>query len=298
MRMGQRWSLPLVFAVMNALPSLAQQPQAPSEQPNPGWHRFGESQQGDAVPPPTLVLPAGTWITIRVDQPLSSDRNRPGDAFTGTLVQPLVASGRVIARPGQTVGGVVASAEKAGRVKDVSRLGVELNELSLADGRQVQVKTTLMEQRGNTSVGRDVGAVATSTGIGATIGAAADGGVGAGIGAIVGAAASTIGILATRGKPTVVYPEDQLTFRLEAPLFVSVDAMGDAFQPVRPEDYQQNRTLQRRPPSQGPPPPIYAGSPYPPYYGGYYGPYWYGPSVVVYSRPHYYYPHGGYHRHR
>jgi len=75
-----------------------------------GWHRFGESRPVDT--PPVLnefSLSAASWITIRVNEPLSSDHNRVGDAFTATLVQPLVANGIVIARRGQTVAGRVGA---------------------------------------------------------------------------------------------------------------------------------------------------------------------------------------------
>ncbi len=284
----------LAVSIGGAVTGLAQEPDQPGEPPSSGWHRFGGQQSTDPLPAPLkLNLPAGTWITVRVDQMLSSDRNKQGDAFTATLAQPLVADGRVIARRGQMVGGVIATAEKAGRVKGTSRLGLELTELGLVDGRQVQVRTTLMEQRGDTSVGRDAGAVAATTGIGAAIGAAAEGGVGAGIGAIAGAAAATIGVLVTRGKPTTVYPEDVLTFRLEAPLTLSTGASGPAFQPVTQEDYEQMRLVQRGP-AQGPPPPSYYGGYYSPYfYGGYYPRPYYGSGFFYYSRPHSYY-HGGY----
>ena len=262
-----------------------------TEPPSTGWRRLGEfGQPSTAVPADplpsstTLTLPAGTWITVRVDQPLSSDRNQPGDSFTATLAQPLVANGRVIARRGQTVGGVVAQAEKAGRAKGTSRLGLELTELSLLDGRQIQVKTRLMERRGDTSVGRDLGAIGTTTGIGAAIGAAADGGFGAGMGAIAGAAASTIGVLLTRGRATEVYPEAPLTFRLEVPVSIAAEYAA-AFPPVAQEDYEQ-RSLHREGPSLGPPRPAY--------YGSYYPPFFYGPSFFLYSGPRFY--HRGYYR--
>ena len=289
----QKWifTLLLAFSLGEALPGYAQESNAPEEPSSTGWHRFGESAPTDAPPSsPTLTLPAGTWIAVRADETLSSDHNEPGDTFTATLSQPLIANGRVIARRGQTVGGVVASAEKAGRVKGTSRLGLELTELSLVDGRQIQIRTTLMQSGGGTSVGRDIGAVGTTTAVGATIGAVADGGFGAGMGAIAGAAASAIGVLVTRGRPTVVYPEDLLTFRTEAPLTVSVESREDVFQPVRQDDYEQ-RTLSRP----APPPPY-------PYYGGYYPPYFYGPSFYLYSGPRYFYRggygHGGYSRRR
>ena len=85
------------------------------------WQKFGESRPPDPPRAPAEVkLPAGSWITIRVNQPLSSDHNHPGDAFTATLVQPLVADGVLIARRGQTVEGRVAEARKAGRAKGTS----------------------------------------------------------------------------------------------------------------------------------------------------------------------------------
>ena len=243
---------------------------------NGSWHKFGESGPADPPPLPAEVrLPAGAWITIRVNQPLSSDHNHPGDAFTATLVQPLVADGMVIARRGQTVAGRVAEARRAGRAKGTSRLGVEITEVSLVDGRQLPVKTQLMERRGDTSVGRDVGAIGVTTGTGAAIGAGVAGPFGAGVGALAGAFISTMGVLVTRGKPAVIYPEMVLTFRLESPLAVSIARSG-AFRPARREDYVQPAWYPRSAPRLLAPPPYYGGYYYPPYY--------WGPSLVFYGR--------------
>jgi hypothetical protein len=153
-------------------------------------------------------------------------------------------------------------------------------------------------QPGDTSVGRDAAAIGTTTGVGAAIGAAADGGFGAGMGAITGAAASTIGVLFTRGRPTVVYPEDALTFRLEAPVAISTDSSPDAFPPVTQEDYQQRPSFQCRA-SSGPPPPGYYGyygygHPY--YYDYFYPPYFWGPSFYFYSGPRFFYRGGRFRR--
>lgn len=244
--------------------------------------RVNDQRPYDVPPlPPQLVLPAGFWITVRVNQPLSSDHNQPGDPFTATLAQPVVANGYVIARRGQMVAGRVAEVQKAGHVKGTSRLGLQLTELSLADGQQIPIHTQLIDRKGDTSVGRDVAAVGTTTGIGAAIGAAADGGFGAGMGAIAGAGAGIIGVLATRGRPTVVYPEMELTFRVEAPLTISTERSAMAFQPVSQQDYEQ-RGLDRR----GAPPRLVRGPA--PYYGYPYAyaypyPYFYGPSLFFYS---------------
>ena len=215
--------------------------------------------------PSELTLPAGAWISARVDQMLSSDHNESGDAFTMTLTQPLVANGFVVARRGQTISGRVVDAVKAGRVKGTSRLSLELTDLTLVDGQQVPVRTQLVQYSGGTSQGRDATAIATATGVGAAAGAAADGGRGAGIGAAAGAAASTIGVLLTRGRATEVYPEAVLTFRTQDPITISMDRSSQAFAPVQQEDYEsapreQRPQLARRRPG-------YGGYPYPYPYG-------------------------------
>jgi hypothetical protein len=225
--MHTQWKYLFTVAIVFSLTALAQEPNLPTEPSPDGWRKMGH-----APPPAQLTLPAGSWVTIRVNEPLSSDHNQQGDAFTATLAQPLVAEGHVIAQRGQIVAGRVTEVQKGGRVKGTSRLGLELTELSLADGRQIPIQTRFVERRGDTSVGRDVAAVGTATGAGAAIGAVADGGFGAGMGAIAGAAASTIGVLVTRGNQTVVYPETLLTFRMEAPLTISTERAGAAFVPA------------------------------------------------------------------
>jgi len=236
--------------------------------------------------PTTVSLPAGTWVTVRVNEPLSSDRNQTGDAFSGTLMEPIIANGLLIAHRGELVRGVVTDAQKAGRVSGVSHLKLELTEIQLADGRQVQVKTRLIDRRGNTSYGRDAFAIGATTATGAAIGAGVNGGVGAGVGAAAGLVVSTIGVLLTRGRATVVGPETPLTFAMETPL--ALDNSQQAFQYASQQDYNAGV----RPPMT--PRPGYGsaygpGYPPPPYYGGYYAapyaygyPYYpyYGPSVV------------------
>lgn len=241
------------------------------------------------TPPPQLpanvTVPAGTWVTIRVNEPISSDHAQAGDAFTATLAEPIVANGLVIARRGQLVTGVVSEAKKAGRVEGVSHLGLELTEVQLADGRQAQVRTRLLERRGSTSVGRDAAAIGATTATGAAIGAAVNGGVGAGVGAGAGLVVSTIGVLLTRGRPTVVFPETPLTFALQAPLTVET---SQAFQPAPPPPYNAGyQAPAYRGPASGPAP--YGPAPAP-YYGGYYPPAPYYPYPYAYAYPYYPYP--------
>jgi len=252
----------------------AEAPQAPPPMPAPL--------------PAKLTIQPGTYVTVRINQYLSSDKNQPGDAFSATLVRPIVVDGVVVADRGQTLGGRVTEAKKAGRVEGTSRLGITLTDLPAVDGQQLPVTTQLMERQGNTSVGRDAAAMGVTTAAGAAIGAGVGGAGGAAVGAGAGFLVSTLGVLLTRGHPTIVYPEQVLTFKVEQPVVVSTEHAPQAFRYVSETDYQQAgapRMMRGPSPAYGPPPPGAAYGPgyYPPYpYPYAYGyPYW-GPGFGVF----------------
>ena len=111
--------------------------------------------------------------------------------------------------------------------------------------------------------------------------------IGAAIGAGAGLLVGIVGVLVTRGHPTYLYPEQILTFRVEAPVTVSTEAAPQAFRWVGPYDYERTYDVQNR---TGPPNAGYYGynTPYPyaspyPYYGYGYGyPYYWGPGIGLY----------------
>jgi hypothetical protein len=267
-----------------------QQQQQPQDQQSQPGEPAGPQNQPPApaqanplaqrpVLPDTLTIPAGAVIQIRTNDWLSSDRNHKGDEFTATLAQPIIVDGWVVMRRGQTVVGQVTDAQKAGRVKGVSKLQLELSQLTLVDGQLVPAQTTLLNASAGTSNGRDAAAVGVTTGAGAAIGAAAAGGSGAAIGAGAGFVASIAGVLLTRGKPTIIPPEDVLTFRLESAVGFSTERGQMAFRPVTQQDYAQTKRPAPRPRLVRPYPPPYGYYPYPccayyPAVGFYYGRRW------------------------
>jgi hypothetical protein len=178
---------------------------------------------------------------MRTNEPLSSDHSQVGDQFTGTLQQPIVVNGWAVARRGQVVMGQVKSAKKAGRVTGTSQLGVELTDMTLVDGQQAPILTELWKASGGTSHGADAATIASGTGLGAAIGAAVDWGRGAAIGAGAGAVAGVGAVLLTRGRPTILEPESQLTFRLVDPVKVDTTHSQQAFLPVSQEDFEGRR---------------------------------------------------------
>jgi hypothetical protein len=230
--------------------------------------------------PKKLDLPTGTLLVVRTAQHLSSDWNSPGDGFTAILDQPIIAQGWVVARPGQTVLGKVTISERADRNRENSKLAVELTELTLVDGQQTPVLTALLQVSNGSSGGSwtpgKTATVASTTVLGASIGAAAGGRQGLGIGAAVGAVAGVAGAISTRGRPTELYAESVLTFRLDQPVNINTARSQQAFLPVTQDDYERRsvRSVEHNPdrysagrnyyPAPSAPPAAY----YAPYAGG------------------------------
>jgi len=267
---------------------------------------IGFAQDAPMVSPP-LTIRAGTILTVRIKEPLSSDHNQIGDVFSATLTQPVIAQGIVMARYGQTAAGQVIEAKKAGRVSGVSRLGISLTRLTLVDGQNVPIQSQLLVRKGPTSEERDAASVAGTTGLGAAIGAAADWGTGAAIGAGAGAAAGVIGVLLTRGYPTVIEPETLLTFQVISPVTIETNHAPQAFRFVEPTDYLPTQTPSQQAPAYPAPPaypypyyvhyspPYYSYYAYPYYYPNYGYPLFYGPSFsFFFGYPGYYRYHGYY----
>jgi hypothetical protein len=171
--------------------------------------------------PQTVTIPAGTLLTVRIDQTLSSETSESGDNFRATLDTPLVVDGFVIAERGARAQGRVVEVDRGGRVRGTASMTLELVSLTSSDGQRIRVETGSFARQAERSRGRDAAKVGAAAGIGAAIGAIAGGGKGAAIGAGVGAAAGTGGVLATRGGAAEVPSETRISFKLAQPVTVT-----------------------------------------------------------------------------
>lgn len=219
-----------------------------------------DPQQAAPAAPPVLNLKSGTYVTVRVNQTLSSDKNQAGDTFTATLVRPLIVDGFVVAQTSQTFAGRVAEATRASKAQGVSHLGLQLTDLMFVDGQHAPIQSDLVSVSGPPAI-KDT-----------TVN--------------TGAAGTSPGVLLTRGKATVIGPQTVLTFKIDSDVNIATSNAPQAFRPVGPNDYTQPQAR----PGYGyaPAGPAYAagypyyGYPYGyPYYGYPYYPYW-GPGVGLY----------------
>ena len=205
-------------AVLTPPPTLADAAQPePTASPVP----IAES---NPIPPPkplSVVIRPGTLIQVRLGETLTTRMSRAGDAFQATLAAPLVVDGWVIAERGARAFGTVVESDKAGRVKGVAQLGVQLTKITTSDGQHIPVNTLTFSETGRTSRREDGVKVGALAGIGAAIGAIAGGGAGAGIGALAGGAAGTGDVMATRGKDAVLPSETRISFRVQQPVTIT-----------------------------------------------------------------------------
>ena len=171
-------------------------------------------------PPKKIMVPAGTQLTVRLNDALDTERNQVGDTFHATLGAPIVINDDTAIPSGADVVGHVVDVKSAGRFAGNSALTIELTSISV-NGKTYNVQTSQWSRQGkgegkNTAVKAGGGAA-----VGAIIGGLAGGGKGAAIGSVAGAGAGT-GVAATKkGEQIKLAPESTLSFLLISPLTVT-----------------------------------------------------------------------------
>lgn len=166
---------------------------------------------------PSVTIPAGTRIRVRLGESLDTRRSRPGTRFLAHLDSPIVSGDRVLVPAGTTFEGHVTEAKSSGRLKGHAYLGVTLDSFRLG-GATYPIVTASDVRASKGHKKRNLVIIGGGSGGGAAIGAAAGGGVGAAIGAGAGAAAGLAGALIT-GKRNVTLPvETPLVFSLRQPV--------------------------------------------------------------------------------
>jgi hypothetical protein len=168
-------------------------------------------------PPQPIIVPAGTTVTVQVDQALSSKTSQTGQTFLATVAQPVSVGGRSAIPKGATVSGTVVNAKAKGKIKGAGELSLTLTSITVK-GHTYNITTEVLD---NTSKGKGKRTAATTGGGaagGALIGGIAGGGKGAAIGAVVGAGAGLVGGAATGNQQIEIPAESALSFQLSAPL--------------------------------------------------------------------------------
>jgi hypothetical protein len=200
--------------------TIASAPAAAALAPNQSVQQVPPAPAAPVAPKPKpkpIVIPAGTVLTIRTSQALSSKTSQTGETFVGALDRPVSVGGMTAIPKGADINGTVVAAKQQGKIKGEGELDLTLTSV-VARGHTYPIKTNIMN---NTAKGKGKRTAATTGGGaagGALIGGLAGGGKGAGIGALVGAGAGLVGGAMTGNKPIEIPAETVLSFTLAAPL--------------------------------------------------------------------------------
>ncbi len=174
---------------------------------------LGQASRAVTQPSPrqAMTVPAGTALTISLLDRVGTDVSQDGEAFTGTLTEPLVVNGAVVAEKGAKVRGEVQNVEQPGKVKGRAHLQLVLTEITPGN-RTYRLNSEPFTVVADDNKGRDAGMIAGGAGVGAAIGAIAGGKKGAALGAILGSGAGTTAVLMTKGDHVKLEPETRLNF--------------------------------------------------------------------------------------
>jgi len=96
------------------------------------------------------ILPSGTLLTVQLDDSLSADKVRAGDAFAASLAAPLTIDGDTLIERGTAVTGRVESAQSQadlpGLIPSSGYFRLTLNAITV-EGRQLALQTSTLFAR-------------------------------------------------------------------------------------------------------------------------------------------------------
>jgi hypothetical protein len=163
------------------------------------------------VPAFSSTVPAGTQLSVRITENLSSANAKVGQAFHGTLEAPITGNGRMTFPKGSQVTGKVVGVHASGRLSDPGVLDLKL--VSISDGRSSSaLDTQVFHIKGESHTKSNAAKIGGTAAAGTILGAIFGGGKGALIGAGAGAAAGTVAAAATGKKEAKVESEAVLPF--------------------------------------------------------------------------------------
>jgi hypothetical protein len=193
-----------------------------------------DSSQSTAPPAPTPVpvpqkvtVPAGTQLSVRLNDEVDSEKAQVGDVFHGSISAPVTVGEETAIPTTADVEGRVVEVKSAGRFAGQSVLTLELTKLTM-NGKTYSLQTNQWTKSGNGRGKSTAAKVGGGAAVGAILGGIFGGGKGAAIGAAAGAGAGTGVSAATKGQQIILHPEAVIGFQLQGPVTVTPSASRSA----------------------------------------------------------------------
>ncbi|HLV86542.1 MAG TPA: BON domain-containing protein [Candidatus Sulfotelmatobacter sp.] len=182
------------------------------------------------APPPApkkLIIDQGTQISIRLIDPIDSEKNQSGDTFHATLNAPLSSDGQEAVPAGVELTGHLVEVRSAGKFAGQSMVSMQLDSLATG-GKNYSLQTDLYKKTAASRGKNTAEKVGGGAVIGSIIGAIAGGGKGAAIGGAAGAGVGGGVQAASKSQQIKLPSETVLNFTLQAPITVEQAASPDA----------------------------------------------------------------------
>ena len=186
-----------------------------------------------------VSLPAGTALKVKLENTLATFSNKPGDPFSGRVMEAVVIDGKTVIPVGTTVQGRVTKVNEPRRIAGKPTIGIFPETIVMPNGEQYMLNASLVDTsvrkgtdvndegqfKGNGHDGKDLTEVGMGTGGGMLIGGLAGGGKGLLIGGVIGATATVTHWL-TKHRSAVLPAGTELTMELSRPLAMTPAAAG------------------------------------------------------------------------
>src|SRR3974390_3111214 len=178
-----------------------------------------------------ITIPAGTPLTVKLENTLTSFSSRQGDPFQGRIVNPVIVDGKTAIPAGATVQGRVTKVAEPRRLAGKPTIAIFPEAIILPNGERLTLNANLVytsagkgtdvneegQFKGHGHTNRDLWEIGGGTGAGMLIGGLAGGGKGLLIGGAIGAGATVGHWLSKRNSATLPSGTD-LMMELSRPM--------------------------------------------------------------------------------
>jgi len=192
----------------------------PPPPPKPAAAAPAAAPRPSAPPPrPTVMVPSGTAINVRLTQGIDVDASQAGQTFKAVVDDPVMINGSTVIPRGASAVLQAVAVQQSGKMKGSDKISLKMHSFSFG-GNVYEVTTGYVETGGKGEGKKTARKVGGGAGLGAIVGGIAGGGKGAAIGAAVGAAGGAA--VAAGGEEHLKLPaETRLTFNLSATVKVT-----------------------------------------------------------------------------
>jgi hypothetical protein len=203
----------------------------PASDPQPSSSLPSPDTNPPAPPPPpipkTYIIDQGTSVSVRLIDPVDSEKNQAGDTFHATLNAPLNSDGDEAVPAGVELSGHLVDVKSAGKFAGQSLVSMQLDTLTYG-GKTYNLQTDQYKKQGSSRGKNTAEKVGAGAVVGSIIGALAGGGKGAAIGGAAGAGVGGGAQAASKSQQIKLPPETVLNFTLQSPVSVTQAANPNA----------------------------------------------------------------------